>query len=180
MIDPVLSGIAQGVVAVLLLAAAVYKLRDLRGFRATLREYDLLAEVLVRPVAWLIPVAEVAAAAALVYGPTRVAGGTLAAVLFAVFTLAIAVNLARGRRDIDCGCFGPSRGQQLSGWLLPRNLLLVALSALAGLPPAERALGALDYFTVAAGVVAFVLFFVVSNVVIGLAPQTAALRRHHD
>ncbi|WP_018718267.1 hypothetical protein [Arhodomonas aquaeolei] len=37
-----------------------------------------------------------------------------------------------------------------------------------------------NYFTLAAGVVAFVLVFIVSNVVIGLAPQVAALRRKHD
>lgn len=180
MIDPVISGIARGVIAVLLLAAAVYKLRDTAGFRRSIRDYALVNEALVRPLTWVIPVAEAVAAATVVFEATRVAGATLAAVLFAVFTLAIGVNLARGRRDIDCGCFGPSQGQQLSGWLVPRNLMLVALAGVAALPPTGRALGGLDYFTLAAGVVAFVLVFIVSNVVIGLAPQAAALRRKHD
>lgn len=180
MIDPVFSGIARGVVAVLLLAAAVYKLRDRAAFRRSVRDYDLVADVLVRPLAWAIPLAESVAAAAVVFEPTRVAGATLAGVLLAVFTLAIAVNLARGRRDIDCGCFGPAQGQPLSGWLVPRNLVLIVLTAIAALPPASRALNPLDYVTLGAGVVVAVLLFVVSNVVIGLAPQAAALRRNHD
>jgi len=38
--------------------------------------------------------------------------------LLALYTLAVVVNLARGRREIDCGCFGPAARQPLSAALV--------------------------------------------------------------
>ena len=46
------------------------------------------------------------------------------ATLLTLYFVAMAVNLARGRRDIDCGCGGTS--QTLSPGLLVRNAALVA------------------------------------------------------
>jgi len=42
----------------------------------------------------------------------------------ALFTTAIAINLARGRVSIDCGC-GGATGQKLSIGLVVRNLLMM-------------------------------------------------------
>ena len=51
------------------------------------------------------------------------AGG--AAVLFGVFTLALIVNLARGRRP-RCHCFGAISSAPISVWSVIRNLGLIA------------------------------------------------------
>jgi hypothetical protein len=50
----------------------------------------------------------------------------LAFVILGVYTVAMSVNLARGRRYIDCGC--GDLPTPLSGWLLLRNGLLMALA----------------------------------------------------
>ena len=50
--------------------------------------------------------------------------------LIGIYTTAIAVNLLRGRRSIDCGCGGEPT--PLSAWMLLRNVLLVALAVIAG------------------------------------------------
>jgi hypothetical protein len=54
--------------------------------------------------------------------------------LLALFTVAITVNLARGRVLIDCGCGGAS-GQKLSRGLVVRNFLMMLGLALAWAAP---------------------------------------------
>ncbi|MGH8629603.1 MAG: MauE/DoxX family redox-associated membrane protein, partial [Burkholderiales bacterium] len=75
----------------------------------------------------------------------------LACALLLVYALAMGINLARGRRDIDCGCFKSALKQTISGWLIGRNLLLAAAAAALLLPLAGRTTGVLDYVTVGAG-----------------------------
>jgi hypothetical protein len=55
---------------------------------------------------------------------TRAGAAATAAALLLFYAAAIAVNLLRGRSDIDCGC--GSRPQPLSWWLLLRNMLLAS------------------------------------------------------
>jgi hypothetical protein len=69
-------------------------------------------------------------------------------VLLVLFAGAIAVNVMRGRTDIDCGCFRSALRQNLSWWLVLRNAVLLVL-ALACLPGASgRELGWADNFVV--------------------------------
>jgi hypothetical protein len=73
---------------------------------------------------------------------TRSAAAVVAAVLLSVYALAMAVNMLRGRADIDCGCGG--QPQLLSPWLLLRNAVLVAGSSLLLAPMSERVLAWAD------------------------------------
>lgn len=175
--DPLISAVCRLTVAALLATAAVSKLRDLRAFRHAVADYEVIPRRLAAPVAPVVPVLELAAAAALVVPATRAAGAVLALALIAAFTAALAVNLQRGRTDIDCGCFGPAAEQGLSGWLIPRNLLLAAFTLPAFWPPGARPLGALDLFVLVAGMLGLSGMFLALNRLIALAPRTAALRR---
>ena len=58
--------------------------------------------------------------------------------LLSLYTAAIVLNLARGRRDIDCGCGGPGSRQTLHEWLVWRNLAYLTLALLALPPPLDR------------------------------------------
>ena len=87
-------------------------------------------------------------------------GGLIALLLFAVYTIAISINLIRGRKDIDCGCAGPAVRQTLSGWLVLRNLGFAAIAALTLLPAtASRELSVLDWFTAAMASVTSALLY---------------------
>jgi hypothetical protein len=147
-IDPATDAALRASLAVLFTAAASHKVREPRRFRATVAEYRLLPGPLVTPAALALVGGEIGVATALVLPAWRTVGLLGAAALLALYGGAIAVNLARGRRDLDCGCAGPAVRRPISGWLVARNALLAAI-ALAGLvPPASRPLVWVDALTI--------------------------------
>ena len=158
-VDPAFQGVLRGGLVLLFAAAALHKLRAPREFAATLADYRLLPGALVPAAAAALVGAEVALALALGTGRFEPEALFAAAALLALYSLAIAANLARGRREIDCGCLGPAGRQPLSAWLLARNLLLVA-ACLALVPaPAPRPLHLTDAVTVAGGVAVLALLW---------------------
>ena len=163
MLDPVVASVLRIGLALVFAAAFLHKARDVRGFAATLADYRLL------PSAWapgLVPVflAAEAVTAGLLLAPLPGAPGGLAALgLLATYTAAIAINLARGRRDIDCGCLGPWARQPLSYGLLVRNGLLVAAALGVLVPTGARALHWVDGITVLMACAALALLWEAAN-----------------
>ncbi|MEO0998656.1 MAG: MauE/DoxX family redox-associated membrane protein [Pseudomonadota bacterium] len=144
--DPGLLLALRWVLATVFVIGVAHKLAAPADFVAALGNYELLPRALTAPVARVLIGFEAAAALALL-ADTR-AGGGLAAALLVLYTLAIAVNLVRDRRNIDCGCAGPGVRRPLSGWLVARNGALIALAAMTAMPhAASRTLTALDWFT---------------------------------
>src|SRR5438093_1201140 len=136
--DPVIDVTLRMALALLFFVAAGHKLQDLGRFGATLAEYRLLPARLVPLAAALVVAVEVAAAGALLVPGARAAGLLSAATLLLVYGAAVAINLARGRRHIDCGCAGPAGRRPISGALVARNAALAAVRALVyGASPAR-------------------------------------------
>ncbi len=150
------------VLAVVFLVAFFHKITAPASFVMTLKAYRLLPDGLSLIVAYGLIAAELVVACALLVN--SVFGSISAAGLLAIYALAILVNLLRDRRDIDCGCSGPYVRQTLSGWLIARNIGLIAVALLTILPAGEpRALGALDWFTSLAGAATFGLIYFAAN-----------------
>lgn len=176
-LDPALTSTVSLVLATVFAAAAATKLRAPEVFAGVVENYRLLPAALVRPAALALPPAELAAAVGLLVPATRPAAAALAVLLLLLFAAAMAINLARGRREIDCGCFvGPLR--QRVGWpLVGRNLLLAALGSPVTLADGGgRAMNGLDGLTIAAGTASLLLLYAASGRLFGLAPA-AALRQ---
>jgi len=151
-IDPVVVLAVRVGLAVLLLAAATHKVRDFRHFTAAVTGYQLLPPSLAAAAAAVLVGLEYALSVCLLlaFGPAVGAG---VALLLLAYALAIAINLLRGREDIDCGCTGPAAGRSGLSWgLVGRNACLAALALLAALPVTDRPLSWLDVTTVAASV----------------------------
>ena len=144
--DPAIDAVLRGSLALLFGIAARHKLRDVARFRATLAAYRLVPARLTAAAATFLPAAELAATAALVVPSTAPAGALVAAALLAVYTAAIAINLARGRRDIDCGCGG--QRQPLGERLVVRNAILLTAALVSLAPPRPRSLVWIDAVTV--------------------------------
>jgi Methylamine utilisation protein MauE len=172
--DPVIDATVRTTLALLLLAAAAHKLREPARFRATVADYRLLPRSLVTIGAAILVLSELAVAIAL--AGARAWGLAGAAALLGLYAAAIAVNLARGRRHLDCGCTGPALRRPISGWLVLRNLALVAI-ALADLSPlATRPLVWIDHLTIVAATAAFAACWMAADQLLATAPGLARLR----
>jgi hypothetical protein len=171
-LDPTLQGVLRGSLALLFAFAALHKLRDLRRFAALLRAYRLLPAAAARPAAIGLALCELATGVALCM-PAWGRGGALAASgLVALYTAAIATNLLRGRRSIDCGCGLAPRA--LGGGLLVRNLLLAGAALLAALPATSRAQVWVDLLSVAFGIATAACVYAAADGVASVAERSRA------
>lgn len=119
--------VARLLLAAVFLTAGVAKLRDRAGSVEAMAGFGLPVR-LARPAATLLPIAELAVAAALLPRASVVWGAVSAAALLAVFLVAILVNLGKGRRP-DCHCFGQLHSSP-AGWSTAvRNALLAGTAA---------------------------------------------------
>lgn len=123
--------------AALFAASAAHKVWALREWPGIVRNYRLLPDALVGTVVLTLPLAEALTVGALLASPARRAGACLAALLLLAYAAALGINLSRGRTRIDCGCFGSRLRQDISSWMVVRNVVL-AMFALALLIPTEH------------------------------------------
>lgn len=180
MLDPALELVLRGALALLLGAGAVQKARDLASFRAAIEGYELLparaAAVAAAGFAGLEAVLAIGLLAPAAAGLRPAALG-VAALLLALYAVAIAINLARGRREIDCGCSGPAAHIPLSGWLLARNAVLIGAALACSGGASARPLGAVDALTIAGAITLLALAWTALH---GLLAYSAALARMQE
>ncbi len=177
-LDAVIARACGAAVALILLLGAIDKLRDRELFEAIVENYRVLpAGAATRGFALLLPLAEIATAGLLLWPALRATGALTAIGLMSIFSLAIALNLARGRRDVDCGCGGASGRQTLSWWLVVRNAVLALLAAIGAVDGSARDMTWLDAFTAVAGTLALLALYVFFNQLGANAPRLQSLRR---
>jgi len=177
-IDAVIARACGATVALILLIGAIDKLRDRELFEAIIDNYRLLPTGVVSGFARILPLAEFAAAALLLWPAARLLGAVLSTGLLALFSTAIAVNLLRGRRDVDCGCGGASGRQPLSWWLILRNAVLVLMTLAGASEGVLRDMAWLDAFTTIAATLALLALYAFFNQLGANAPRLQSLRRH--
>jgi uncharacterized membrane protein YphA (DoxX/SURF4 family) len=122
--------VVRTLIALTYLAAAIGKMRHWAVFQGVVANYRLLPEVLVAPFAYLLPPFEALLGAALLLGLLAPWAEVAAAALLLLFAAAMAVNIIRGRRHIDCGCFQSALKQTLNWILVARNAFLALLLGL--------------------------------------------------
>lgn len=159
MISPVLAVIFSLVLAVILFAGASHKWRAPHRFARQIDDYALLPGPAVAFAARVVPVLEVLIGLALLVPGLRAWGAAGAALLLALYTGAIGINLFRGRRDIDCGCSGPGLERPLSPALLVRNGVLIVMAVIAALPAGAVALHGFGLFLIGASVAAILILY---------------------
>jgi Methylamine utilisation protein MauE len=176
MIDPAVGALVVGCFALLFASAALHKLRSPAQFAAILRAYRVLPAGALRG-AWLVPWLELGVAAGLLAAATRLLAAAAAAGLLVCYAGAIALNLARGRRELACGCGGPDDERPIAPWMVARNLTLALLVAISAGAWRARPMLPTDAVTVGAGIAAASLLYMSLDRLLGrVAPRTAALR----
>jgi uncharacterized membrane protein YphA (DoxX/SURF4 family) len=115
--------------ALVFMTAALGKVRHRLAFQGVVANYRLIPDFAVPAFALLLPLVEAAVAGGLlVASPAWPEVG--AAILLMLFAAAMGINIWRGRRHIDCGCFQSALKQTLSWTLVARNAGLALLLAL--------------------------------------------------
>ncbi|SRR5579871_6060965 len=175
--DPALKWTLAAALSILFASSAAIKLAALSRFAAAVENYRILPRRWSWLTAVVVPVLEASAAIGLLISATREPAAIAAALLIAMFSAAIAINLARGRREIDCGCFGAALRQTLSGWLLARNAILIAAAAAIGGPERVRPLQMLDAITVVFGAATLTALYASMNHLIANAFWIGELER---
>jgi uncharacterized membrane protein YphA (DoxX/SURF4 family) len=144
-VGPWLATAARLLVGGVFLVAGALKIPDPAAAVRAVRAYRLLPEALVAPVAFGLPVVEIAVGIALIVGVFVRTAALISAVLLVVYIAGVASAWARGLQ-IDCGCFGGGGQVAAADTAYPAEilrdgaLLLVAL-ALARWPRSRLALG---------------------------------------
>lgn len=173
--DPLFTLTGALCTAVVLASAATHKIRAPARFSTQLQAYQLLRETWVRAVARGLPWLELALAFALLVPATRASAALGAAALLALYAGAMAINLWRGRKDIDCGCAGPAQHQPIHPLLLVRNALLVAVALLASCQPEARELGVFDAFVLLAASAVALLIYAAADDLLANRPRLLKL-----
>ena len=114
-------------VGLVFILAATQKTQHWRVFSGVVANYRLLPRPLIGPVAALLPPLEMLVGILLLSAQIRPFGALAAIALLGLFAAAMAVNLKRGRSEIDCGCGHSFLKQNLSWVLVGRNAGLAAL-----------------------------------------------------
>lgn len=112
----------------LFLLAGLTKLAGRNASVAALQEFGLPGP-LARPAAWLLPLAELMVVGLLLAPTSPLPGGAGALTLLTVFTIAIVVNLVRGRKP-DCHCFGQLHSAPVGWSTVLRNVAFGSAAAL--------------------------------------------------
>ena len=157
-IDPVPRLIFRIALGCLFACAAAHKLRDRSAFAAAMRAYDLAPAGWIVPLAGVLTIVEAGIGLSLWFGSSRFPAYA-AVLLLSFYAAAIALNLIRGHRDIDCGCAVGLRRQSLSYGLVIRNAVLMLVGVVSGLPVAPRPLHLVDALTVTAGVITSIFLY---------------------
>jgi hypothetical protein len=175
-VDPSIALAGRLLGALVFGAAVAGKIKYRHELAGVVANYHLLPERLAAPAAWMVVGLECLAALSLVSSMWLAAGATLAIALLAGFALAMGINLARGRSEIDCGCFQSGLRQRLSVTLVVRNLLLAALLTplLAAQATSATALQWID--GLGAGLAAYALYQLLGEL-LSLRRLSAELRR---
>lgn len=126
-LDPIVLLTARYVVAGIFTISAFAKLMRFHDFVAVVAGYRLLPSWAVPPAVVAIPLLEALVSLGLWTQALPAVSSGAAGALLAIFTVAIVVNLVRGRTEIDCGCLGPLLRQRIGWWMVIRNGVLMGL-----------------------------------------------------
>ncbi|MEO0411242.1 MAG: MauE/DoxX family redox-associated membrane protein [Pseudomonadota bacterium] len=136
----------------LFISSLTHKARDFGAFRRSVIDYRLTHPSLASALSVILVAGE--ATCLLLLGLMPALGLSVAAGLLGFYGLAMAINILKGRRHIDCGCYAPGTKRSVIHWgMVIRNLAMaIAASGGAVFAQSAPAIAAwLDYVTLLAG-----------------------------
>ena len=179
-LDPIYSQAVALFIAFVFAFAGFHKLMAYSRHAGIVADYQIVPAPLVPVLAPLVIILEFASAALVLLALTRSFGLVLSIGLFVIYLFSIGLNLLRGRRSIDCGCGWGPQGHQLSGWLIFRNLLMIAAALAALLPHIDRSLQAADWILVVFAAMAMIAIYFIGDLLIANGSKLSKLRSVYE
>lgn len=130
------------VVGIGLVVAGVSKLRDLDAHGRVVIGYKVLPDRLAARVGRVLPFLEIALGAAFISRIAPVPTGWAITALFLAYAAGLAINLLRGRTELDCGCFafGGHEAPRITWWHAARATAFALAAAVAPVLPAPSSM----------------------------------------
>jgi len=128
---------ARIVVGLVFLLYGIDKIAHPDDFAQAIENYRLLPEVLVNPVAVILPWIELVCGLLLLAGQWVRSAALVSAFLLGVFVVAVSITLARGL-DINCGCLNAEAGRKVGLKLLMEDVLLIGAAVFLILKAGDR------------------------------------------
>jgi hypothetical protein len=150
--------------SIILIRAALHKIHNRKVFQMELSAYQLLPASLLSLSTFVLMVTEAFTAITLL-NSAWIIPALISAVLFSIYAIAMAINLLKGRTNIDCGCSGPilsstERAKKNISWLLVfRNLILSSLALFCTTTITIHIASTLELFIIAAGTAVTLLLY---------------------
>ncbi|MGG4451211.1 MauE/DoxX family redox-associated membrane protein [Brevibacillus porteri] len=120
------------ILAFLFLSTFFSKISDMGTHLSIVRAYQIIPYSWSKGFTYLDLGLQATVAISLLIGLFTTLGLSLAILLLGAYTLAISINLARGRKKISCGCGGMAGNHFLSWKLVLRNLVFINLAVYVG------------------------------------------------
>lgn len=115
----------------ILLSVGASKLARPSNFQRGIQDYQFLSPALDSRLAlstilaYGLPIAEILVGVGLISGLLLFPALVVAIILMLIFSVAMAINLVRGRTDLSCHCGGTIGDHRISWWLIGRNGLMI-------------------------------------------------------
>jgi hypothetical protein len=123
------SATAAAMTSLVFLQAASHKAQNVESFSGFVRDYQIVPMGMEAPVSRALIAIEIFITGALMGPGTRDAASGIAISILSIYAAAMAHNIVRGRKEIQCGC---GAEPQWLGWpLVVRNVILIGVAALA-------------------------------------------------
>ncbi|MBB6427784.1 MauE/DoxX family redox-associated membrane protein [Sphingopyxis sp. JAI128] len=172
---PVIASALTLFLALVLAIAAAHKLAERTRLAAATAGLLRLAPAIAAPVTMAAAAVEFAAALALFFPASRVAGALLAALVWAGYGAALIAARRRGDGGLDCGCDFGRRRSGIGRFAIARPLAL-ALAALALIPLSPAGGGGIDVQSVFAALAFVALLFAAGEIAHLPATRRSAAR----
>lgn len=115
-------------IGTLFFSSFIEKVKSFGTHRAIVKDYEILPDQLITPFSKFELALQLLTSMLLYLGIWLPFAAVLAASLLGTYSIAIAINLLRGRNEVSCGCGGFAGNHQLSWWLVVRNITLIAIT----------------------------------------------------
>ncbi len=115
--------------SIVFFVSAIDKVRQFQQFTTTITAYRLLPENWSKSLALAIMGTEFSVSMLLFMGWQSQIAAFVSIFMLLIFSIAMGINLIRGRTDLSCGCSGEKHTQKISLGLVGRNIALSIAAA---------------------------------------------------